>query len=72
MKNRLSRLRKILADGKAQDIVEYALIAGFVAIAASATLPGMGRPLARIATKVARLLALAAGTSFSGCPSLSP
>ncbi len=33
MKNRLSRLRKILADGKAQDMVEYALLAGFLAVA---------------------------------------
>ena len=72
MKKRLSRLRKILADGKAQDMVEYALIAGFVAVAVGATLPGIGRPAVKIASKIGSLLAVAAGTSFSGCPSFSP
>ena len=68
MKDRLARLRKILADGKAQDMVEYALLAGFIAVTIGATLPGIGRPARRIASKIGSLLALAAGTSFSGCP----
>ncbi len=68
MKHRLARFRRILADGKAQDMVEYALLAGFLAVAAGATLPSIGRPAARIASKMGSLLAVAAGTSFTGCP----
>ena len=43
MKDRRARLRKILADGKAQDMVEYALLAGFTAVTIGATLPGIGK-----------------------------
>ena len=68
IKHRLASLRKILADGKAQDMVEYALLAGFLAVMAGATLPGIGRPAVRIASKIGSLLAVAAGTSFTGCP----
>ena len=72
MKHRLSRFRRILADGKAQDMVEYALLAGFLAVSAGATLPGIGRPAIRIASKIGSLLAVAAGTSFTGCPFSAP
>ena len=41
----VSTLRRLIRDTTGQDMVEYALLAGFVAVAATATLPDMSHRL---------------------------
>jgi len=59
MKNLLSKLR-ILRDTRGQDLIEYALMAGFVALAAAAILPGLGTSISTIFSKVASVVSEAA------------
>ena len=63
MSQLLNRLRKILRETTAQDMVEYALLAGFVAMALTAAFPAASTPWARLARKIAKQIALAAGAS---------
>jgi Flp pilus assembly pilin Flp len=65
MSQQLNRLRKILRDTTAQDVVEYALLAGFVALALTAAFPAVSKPWARLARKVLKISGLAAGVSSS-------
>lgn len=41
----LSALRRFIRNTTGQDMVEYALLAGFVAVAAGASLPGIAHNL---------------------------
>ena len=54
------RLRKDIA---AQDLIEYALMAGFVAVAAGAIMPGVATSISTIFSKVASVAAAAANAS---------
>ena len=47
-------------DTHGQDLLEYALMAGFVAVAAGAIMPGVATQITDIFTKVASSLTLAA------------
>ena len=47
-------------DEKAQDMVEYALLAGFIAVAAGAVLPGISTSLSTIFSKMTSVTAVAA------------
>ncbi len=47
----------ILKDTRAQDLIEYALMAGFVAVAAGAIMPGVSTNISRIFSKVGSVLA---------------
>ena len=47
-------------DTRGQDLIEYALMAGFVAVAAGAIMPGVAGQITTIFTKVASSLTLAA------------
>jgi pilus assembly protein Flp/PilA len=47
-------------DEKAQDMVEYALLAGFIAVAAGAVLPGISTSISTIFSKMASVTAAAA------------
>ena len=47
-------------DTHGQDLIEYALMAGFVAVAAGAIMPGVAAQITDIFTKVASSLTLAA------------
>jgi pilus assembly protein Flp/PilA len=58
MENLLLRL-KALKDTHGQDLIEYALMAGFVAVAAGAVMPGMGSSISTIFSKVGSALAVA-------------
>jgi len=58
MKNFFLKL-KALKDTRAQDLIEYALMAGFVAVAAGAVMPGVATSISTIFSKVASTLALA-------------
>jgi pilus assembly protein Flp/PilA len=50
----------ILKDTKGQDLIEYALMAGFVAVAAGAIMPGVSENISQIFSKVASSMASAA------------
>lgn len=47
-------------DEKAQDMVEYALLAGFIAVAAGAVLPGISTSISTIFSKMASITSAAA------------
>jgi Flp pilus assembly pilin Flp len=57
----LLRFRRFLRDQCGQDMVEYALLAGFVAVSAGATLPGVAGSLGEIFSKVQSITDKAAG-----------
>jgi Flp pilus assembly pilin Flp len=54
---------KIWRDSRAQDLIEYALMAGFVAIAAGAIMPGIALSVSRIFSKVSSVMTAAASQS---------
>ena len=62
----MNRLKKfvvrlqILKDSKGQDLIEYALMAGFVAVAAGAIMPGVSQNISEIFSKVASSMGNAA------------
>ncbi|MCU1339687.1 MAG: hypothetical protein JWO19_5268 [Bryobacterales bacterium] len=58
MKNLLLQL-KVWKDQRGQDLIEYALMAGFVAVAAGAIMPGVATSISQIFSKVASVLAAA-------------
>ncbi len=48
---------RLLQDKKGQDMVEYALLAGFIAVAAGAILPGISDDISAIFSKMASVVA---------------
>jgi pilus assembly protein Flp/PilA len=64
MKHRLNwlaaRLRLLVDDAKGQDLVEYALLAGFVAVAAGALLPAISTSISTIFSRMGSVLSAAA------------
>ena len=59
MKNLILKL-KIWKDQNGQDLIEYALMAGFVAVAAGAIMPGVATSISTIFSKVASVMRAAA------------
>jgi pilus assembly protein Flp/PilA len=57
---RLSRRLRIWRDAAGQDLIEYALMAGFVAVAAGAIMPGVASSISSIFSQVASVLSAAA------------
>ena len=57
MKQLLTRFWK---DDQAQDLIEYALMAGFVAVAAGALMPNISSSISTVFSKIQSLLADAA------------
>lgn len=55
-----SLILKLARDERGQDMVEYALLAGFIAVAAGAILPGISGSISTIFSKLASLVANAA------------
>ena len=53
---------QIWKDTKGQDLIEYALMAGFVADAAGAIVPGVATSMKNIFNKINSILASSAGT----------
>lgn len=49
-----SLIVRLIQDEKGQDMVEYALLAGFIAVAAGAILPGVSSDISVIFSKMAR------------------
>jgi len=58
MKNLILKI-KVLRDTRGQDLIEYALMAGFVAVAAGAIMPGVAVSISTIFSKVASVMAAA-------------
>ena len=51
---------QIFKDTHGQDLIEYALMAGFVAVAAGAIMPGVATSISTIFSKVGSVLTTAA------------
>ena len=66
MKTRLIKLavnlQQILKDNRGQDLIEYALMAGFVAVAAGAIMPGVASSINIVFSKVNSIMVLAAAS----------
>ncbi len=58
MKNLILKLQ-IWKDTRGQDLIEYALMAGFVAVAAGAIMPGVATSISTIFSKIASVMAAA-------------
>ncbi len=56
------RLR-VWKDTRGQDLIEYALMAGFVAVAAGAIMPGVASSISTIFSKVTSVMTAAASQS---------
>jgi len=48
--------REVWRDTRGQDLIEYALMAGFVAVAAGAVMPTVSRPVSTAFSKISRVL----------------
>lgn len=53
------KLTQMLKNQKGQDLIEYALMAGFVAVAAGAIMPGVATSISTIFSKVASVMTAA-------------
>ena len=62
----LWKIRFWVEDRKAQDLIEYALMAGFVATAAGAIMPGVSSSISKIFSKVSSVMSYAASEPISG------
>jgi len=56
------RLQQLLKDRKGQDLIEYALMAGFVAVAAGAIMPGVASSINIIFSEVNSIMINAASS----------
>jgi len=54
---------RISKDTSGQDLIEYALMAGFVAVAAGAIMPGVATSISTIFSEISSTLTAAAATS---------
>jgi len=52
-------LARAWRDRRGQDLIEYALMAGFVAVAAGAIMPGVSSSISSIFSQVASVMTLA-------------
>ncbi len=55
-----SLILRLARDERGQDVVEYALLASFIAVAAGAVLPGISSGISTIFSKMASLVSVAA------------
>jgi Flp pilus assembly pilin Flp len=55
-------LQQLVKDTKGQDLIEYALMAGFVAVAAGAIMPGVASSINVVFSKVNSIMILAASS----------
>ncbi|HTR36798.1 MAG TPA: hypothetical protein VMH80_12895 [Bryobacteraceae bacterium] len=59
----LIRFVKAWRDQRGQDLIEYALMAGFVAVAAGAIMPGVASSISTIFSQISSVMAAAASQS---------
>ncbi len=60
-----SRIETLLSDDRGQDMIEYAMLAGFIAVAAGAFLPSVADSLNIIFSRVESLTSQAANPGTS-------
>ena len=60
MKAISNRIWPLMSDDRGQDMIEYAMLAGFIAVAAGAFLPGVANSLNIIFSRVESLTSQAA------------
>jgi pilus assembly protein Flp/PilA len=53
-------IARLVKDRKGQDMVEYALLAGFIAVAAGALVPGISTSIRTIFSRMASVVSAAA------------
>lgn len=58
--NKFTWQLRIWKDTSGQDLIEYALMAGFVAVAAGAIMPGVADSISQIFSKVASVMTASA------------
>ena len=56
------RIRNLRNNIKGQDLIEYALMAGFVAVAAGALMPNIASSISTVFSKISSVLADAAAS----------
>jgi pilus assembly protein Flp/PilA len=56
------KLQQLMKDTRGQDLIEYALMAGFVAVAAGAIMPGVASSINVVFSKVNSIMILAASS----------
>jgi len=54
---------KVWKDNRGQDLIEYALMAGFVAVAAGAIMPGVASSISVIFSKISSVMSAASTQS---------
>ena len=59
----LNALRTLCRDRRGQDLIEYALLAGFVALAAGAIMPGVATSISTVFSEVASVMTSASSQS---------
>ena len=57
---------RLWRETRGQDMIEYALLAGFMAVAAGAVLPDAGGDISTIFSRVTSVMTLATGPTPSG------
>jgi len=55
----MRRLKKLWKETRAQDLVEYALTAGMVAVAAVAAMPGLSHTVNNVFSKIGSIISSA-------------
>jgi Flp pilus assembly pilin Flp len=56
------KLQTLVKDTRGQDLIEYALMAGFVAVAAGAIMPGVASSINIVFSKVNSIMIVAASS----------
>lgn len=63
LSNKLSVwITELARDAQGQDLIEYALMAGFVAVAAAASMPNINSNLSTVFSKVSSVMTVAAAS----------
>ena len=61
MKRISNFVTRLCRDNRGQDLIEYALMAGFVAVAAGAIMPGVSTSIGQIFSKIGSVMTQANG-----------
>ena len=64
MKNLIGKIMRlrIVTDTRGQDLIEYALMAGFVAVAAGALMPSVSSSISTVFSKISSVMSDAAAS----------
>ncbi|MGE5488714.1 MAG: Flp family type IVb pilin [bacterium] len=58
----MKHVKEFFKDERGQDLIEYALMAGFVAVTAGALMPNVSSSISTVFSKIQSLLSQAAGS----------